>query len=134
MQLKVTRSQVKKGMLSKNVKFILTARLVLTKEEKFAVNEYKLGDQVIYASETAQKHLEGYERTTSSIGGLARIAMARMSLNLTINNLTDEKTVECNTLDEVIGAEACIREACENVKLYIAVAQTFDGREETFEF
>ena len=134
MQLKVTRSQEKKGMMSKSVKFMLTARLDLTEEEKFAVDEYKLGDLVIYNSEAAQKHLEGYQNSTSTLGSLARVAMAKMSLNLTINNLTAGKTVECSTLDEVIGAEESIKEACENVKSYIGVAQTFDGREESFEF
>ena len=54
MQLKVTRSQQKKGMMSKNVVFLLTARLHLTEEEKFAVDEYKLGDIVIYNSEQSR--------------------------------------------------------------------------------
>ena len=134
MQLKVTRSQQKKGMMSKSVVFLLTARLQLTEEEKFAVDEYKLGDVVIYNSEQSQKHIDGYQSSSSALGGLARIAMAKMSLNLTINNLTTGKTVECSTLDEVIAAEESIKEACENVKAYIGVAQTFDGREESFEF
>ena len=60
--------------------------------------------------------------------------MAKLSLNLTIHNLTMGKTVECSTLDEVIAAEESIKEACENVKAYIGVARTFDGREESFEF
>jgi len=134
MQLKVTRSQQKKGMMSKSVVFLLTARLQLTEEEKFAVDEYKLGDTVIYNSEKSQKHLEGYRQSSSALGGLARAAMANLSLNLTINNLSSGKTVECSTLDEVIAAEESIKEACENVKAYIGVAQTFDGREESFEF
>ena len=134
MQLKVTRAQQKKGMVSKSVKFMLTARIDLTAEEKFSVDEYKLGDMVIYNSEKSQKHLDGYQNSSSTLGSLARVAMAKMSLNLTINNLTSGKTVECSTLDEVMAAEESIKEACENVKAYIGVAQTFDGREETFEF
>ena len=132
MQLKVTRSQQKKGMMSKNVVFLLTAKLQLTEEEKFAVDEYKIGDIVIYNSEQSQKHLA--KETSSALGAIAKLAMVKMSLNLTINNLTSGKTVECSTLDEVIAAEESIKEACENVKAYIGVAQTFDGREETFEF
>ena len=134
MQLKVRRSQQKKGVVSKSVKFLLTARLDLSQAEKYAVDEYKLGDMVIYNSEQSQKHLDGMDRSTSAVGTLARMAMAKMSLNLTINNLTAGKTVECSTLDEVIAAEESIKEACENVKAYIEIAQTFDGREETFEF
>ena len=36
--------------------------------------------------------------------------------------------------DELLGGEAAIIEACQNLKAYLETALTFDGREELHEF
>jgi hypothetical protein len=42
--------------------------------------------------------------------------------------------IECKDLDELLGAEEAIREACKALKVYLTVAESFDGREEVVEF
>ena len=132
MQLKITRSQKKAGMISKEVVFVLNVKSELTEEEKFAVQEYGLGKEVIYNSESSRKHLDN-----AGSGGLLKaatsIAMHRLSLNITIDSLMQGQTIECKSLDEVLGAEDAIKEACANMKKYIDVASHFDGSSETIE-
>jgi hypothetical protein len=66
--------------------------------------------------------------------GLASVAMAKMSLSITIDSLGQGQQVECQNLDELLGAEEAIRTACEHLKGYLAIADTFDGREEVIEY
>jgi hypothetical protein len=60
--------------------------------------------------------------------------MMALSLRVTIDGLLQGQHVECKDLDELLGAEAAIREACSNLKAYLETALTFDGREEVVEF
>ncbi len=134
MQLVLKREQGSKGIMSKSVTFILSARADLSQEEKHNVDRYKLGDQVIYNSEASQKHLQAGRESGSALGGIARLALAKMSLNVTINSLMRGQQVTCSTLDEVLGAEEAMRDACAALKQYLDVAETFDGRQEVIEF
>ena len=133
MKLHIKRAQKKSGMIAKNVIFTLDARTEYTEEEAFAIREYNMGGEVIYNSEKSRKHLEN-----SATGGLFKamtsLAMASLSLNITIESLSRGVHVECKSLDEVIAAEEAVRNACENLKHYLLIAQSFDGREEVFEY
>lgn len=136
MQLKLKRSQRTGGMMGGKVFFMLDAQMDLTQEEAHNVKKYKLGSEVIYNSEASKKHLQSGAAAlaSGSIGGALKssvsLAMARLNLNITIDSLTKGQHVECKDLDELMGAEEAIRQACENVKGYLDVAATFDGREE----
>jgi len=133
MKLVLKRSQRESGMLSKNVVFMLNARADLTEEEKHNVQKYKLGGEVIYNSEASRAHAEK-AGDGGLVSGLAHLAMHRLALNITINSLTQGQTVECKSLEEVIGAEEAVRTACEQLKAFLDIASTFDGRQEVVEF
>ena len=60
--------------------------------------------------------------------------MMGLSLRVTIDGLRQGQHIECKDLDELLGAEAAILNACKNIKTYLETAQTFDGREELVEF
>ena len=60
--------------------------------------------------------------------------MAAMSLRITVDSLTSTQRVECKDMDELLGAETAIREGCENLRAYLNVATTFDGREEIVQY
>lgn len=140
MRLKLTRSQKESGMISKSVVFMLDARSELTPEETAAVKKYKLGNQVIYNSEAAARHLDSAHGSLDSgtagglIGGMASMAMARMKLNISIDSLQKGHHIECKDLDELLGAEEAVRNACEMLKQYLEVAKSFDGSEEVLEY
>lgn len=136
MQLVLKRSQRKVGMLGKEVLFCLHAQIRLSGEERFSVDEYKLGKLIVYSSEKAREHADRTQAALSDgklLRGMAALARGALSLKLTIDNLTVGQDVECKSLDEVLAAEAAIHEACENCKQYIAVAQSFDGSEQVID-
>jgi hypothetical protein len=147
MQLKLKRSQRAGGMLGGTVIFVLDARADLNEDERGHVKKYNLGKSIVYDSEARKKHGEAVgshveaSRGVSTTKGLYRIArasvsaaMAVLSLRITIDSLVNGQHVECKSLDELIGAQNAILEACESLKSYLDLAQTFDGREEIFEY
>lgn len=140
MQLKLKRSQKTGGIMAKSVIFALDARAELSSEERAAVERYKLGSLVIYNSEASRRYLDAADHTLSdgTAGGIAKgiasLAMAKMKLNITVDGLTRGQHIECKDLDELLGAEEAIRNACEVLMEYLALAKRFDGSEEIIEF
>jgi len=147
MQLKLRRSQRSGGVVSSKVYFALDARADLSPEEKGLVSKYGLGKLVVYDSQARKKHQEAAyshfdEGSVSSAGrawwknarGLASAAMMAFSLHVTVESLMKGHHIECKDLDELLGAEAAILNACKTLRAYLDTAQTFDGREEVLEF
>ena len=147
MNLRLRRSQRSAGMLGNKILFALDARADLSTEERSLVDKYALGKIVVYDSEARKKYGESMqehlaEAQNSGAGrsiwkttrGLASLAMATLSLRITVTSLLDGQHVECKDLDELLGAEAAITEGCKNLKTYLETALTFDGREEVVEF
>lgn len=140
MQLKIQRSQREGGVMSKTVIFCIDARVEFTPAEQASITRYKLQKQVIYNSEASKKHLDsaaGFQ-SGNSLGGnlrsLASVAMAAMNLNISIESLQRGQHVECKSLDELLGAEEAIMDACRNLRGYLDTAATFDGREVLIDF
>ena len=141
MQLKLKRSQRSGGMLGGKVVYMLDARAELTADERTLVSKHGLGKLSIYDSEGRKKRMEAAGERLSGGGGListarglAGVAMAAMSLQITIDSLTNGHHIECKTMDELLGADSAIREGCENLRTYLDVAVTFDGREEVLQY
>ena len=147
MQLKIQRSQRTGGLTGSTVFFSLDVRADYSPEEQENIRRYKLGSQAIYNSRAAKKHLEGVnanlERShSSSVGeqfaGIARgafsLALAKMSLNITIASLGRGHHIECKDLDELLEAEDEVRGACKHLTRYLDTAATFDGGETVIEY
>ena len=155
MQLKVKRSQRSGGMLGNKVIFILDARAEATAEEASLIKKYGLGKMNVYDSEARKKHqgnaLANFDNAAgtpvfgatgksvagslwSNARGLASSAMMAMTLSVNVDGLIAGQHIECKDLDELLGAEGAMIEACKNAKSYLDVATTFDGREEVLEF
>ena len=140
MQLKLKRSQRTAGMMSGKVVYMLDARAELTPEEKALVAKHGLGKLSIYDSEARKKQMQTAGERMAGGGllgtarGLASVAMAAMALQITIDSLTNGHHIECKTMDELLGADSALREGCENLRTYLDVAVTFDGREEIVQF
>jgi hypothetical protein len=154
--LKLKRSQ-REGMLGKMI-FILDARMELSPEDAALVAKYRLGERVVYESETRKKHAEATKAHAESTRehpsllsspktqalGLgktlyrvaragASAAMTALSLRITIDSLSKGVHVECKSLEEMTEAENAIVTAAKNLKGYLANATGFDGREELIE-
>lgn len=159
MFLKLQRSQREAGLVGKSVLFCLDARVEFSPEEGANIRRYKLQDQVIYSSEAAKRAAAGslaasanaragaiaigsvddlLSSTASKMGsGLkaaALGALASMKLTITINSLQRGQHIECKSLDELLGAEEAIMDACRSLRGYLEAAATFDGREVLIDF
>lgn len=152
MMLSLRRAQRAGGMMGGKIIFTLDARAELTPDEQALVKRYALGKLVVYDSEARKKHADSAYGHFSSVPGvssdlaaagrglwsnargLASAAMMALSLRVTIDSLMSGQHIECKDLDELLGAEAAIVDACKNIKAYLDTALTFDGREEVLEF
>ena len=131
MQLKVRRGQ-KSGMLGGKVLFTLDVRAELTPDEQALVERYKLWPEVVYSSEAANANAERmYAGNVRALGAVLLDKVLKKFF--TIKDLVSGQHIECKDLGEVIAAEEQVRLACTNLKQYLAVATTFDGREEVVE-
>jgi hypothetical protein len=138
--------------------FVLDARIGLNAEEYALVKKYRLGSFVVYDSQARERHREAtrehLETTrehsplsggmTAQLLGLGKTfyrlgrasvsaTMTALSLRITVDSLIRGVHVECDSMDELLGAERAIREAATNLKGYLEEAATFDGREEVVE-
>jgi hypothetical protein len=141
-------------MMGGKIIFTLDARANLSAEEYGLVKRYALGKLVVYDSEARKKHHEaayghfsdaaatpaqydlasGGRSLWRSARGLASAAIMALSLRVTVESLLSGQHIECKDMDELLGAESAIVDACKNLKAYLETALTFDGREEVFEF
>lgn len=133
MQLKIQRSQRTGGVISSTVFFVLDVRADYSRTEQDNISKYKLGKQVIYNSRASQKHLDNAtSRNDGSMSGITKglvsLAMAKMNLNISIDSLGNGQHIECKDLEELLEAEEAVMLACRNVKQFLDVAATFDGR------
>lgn len=153
MKLLLRRSQRSAGLMGGKILFVLDARVELSPDQRGLVQKYGLGKLSVYDSEARKKHTEaayghfddavntpGWSGSSagrsmwSNARGLARTAMMALSLRVTVDSLIGGQHIECKDLDELLGAEGAIREACASIKAYLETAVTFDGREEVVEF
>jgi hypothetical protein len=155
MMLKVKRSQRAGGMLGNKVIFILDARAEPTADEAALIKKYGLGKTTVYDSEARKKHqanaIGHFDAVSgapvigatgksmagqlwSNARGIAASAMMALSLSVTVDSLIAGQHIECKDLDELLGAQLAMMEACKATKSYLELASTFDGREEVLEF
>ncbi|MCR2833497.1 hypothetical protein [Parerythrobacter lacustris] len=134
MQLRIKRSQRDGGLTKSTAIFCLDARAEFTPQERNDLRRYKLQNLVIYNSEAAKGYLDrGSSSEDGSVRGslknLAFSALASMRLNITVASLERGQHVECKSLDEVLACEEALHQACNNLRGYLDVVATFDGRE-----
>src|ERR1700733_5516575 len=55
------------------------------------------------------------------------LAMAALSLNISIDSLGRGQHIECKDLEELLEAEDALMTACRTLTRYLAIAATFDG-------
>ena len=159
MQLKLQRSQREGGLIGKTILFCLDARVEFASSEAANIRRYKLQDQLIYSSEAARNAAAGSAVSAANaragrlsidsvddlmfsaaskmghgLKAAALGALASLKLTVTISSLERGHHIECKSLDELLGAEEAIMDACRSLKGYLETAATFDGREVLIDF
>ena len=139
MRLFFRRSQRTGGVFTSAPVFALDARIELDPEEGQLIQQYRLNKEVLYSSEDAQRHAGAVHDALndSSLRGFGKALLsgARLAISLkcTVESLLKGQHIECKDVSELIAAEAAITEAARTLKGYLAVAVSFDGREELVE-
>jgi hypothetical protein len=129
MQLQLKRTQRSAGMMGNKVIFVLQACLETSQLEQALIQKYGLGGLTVYNSAERRQHAENARAATSRLGMLAAVAKGHLALQCTVNSLIKGQVVECKTLEEMMAAEEAITDAAHNIKSYLDLASTFDGRE-----
>lgn len=158
MHLKLRRAQ-RAGVMGRVI-FALDVRIEPSSEQLALIRKYGLGKMIVYDSEARKQHTTAAEAhmdaaadagagapftgagAAKALGstlwrtakGAARAAAAAFSLRCTIESLIAGQHIECKDLNELLGAEQAIKEACETTRAFLDVAITFDGREEVIEY
>lgn len=132
MQLKIQRSQRMGGVMGGTVVFCLDALAEYSHPEADNIAKYKLGKQVIYNSRASKKHLDRAQdksdgSATGYLKGAVSLAMAALSLNISIDSLGRGQHIECKDMEELLEAEDALMTACRTLTRYLAVAATFNG-------
>jgi hypothetical protein len=156
MSLKLKRSE--RRHFTGKIIFMLDARIGLNAEAHALIEKNRLGSFVVYDSQARERHREATKEHLETTrehpplsGGMAAqlfglgktfyrlgrasvsATMAALSLRITVESLIRGVHVECDSMDELLGAERAIKEAATNLKGYLEEAATFDGREEVVE-
>jgi hypothetical protein len=156
MSLKLKRSE--RRHLTGKIIFMLDARIGLNAEAHALIEKHRLGSFVVYDSQARERHREATKEHLETTrehppwsGGMAvqllglgktfyrlgrasvSATMTALSLRITVDKLIRGVHVECDSMDELLGAERAIKEAATNLKGYLEEAATFDGREEVVE-
>ena len=127
MQMKVRRGQ-RAGALGGKVVFVLDVFVDLSAEERALVDRYKLWNECVYSSERAKENSEAAQG--GSLKALGALIADRVMKNiLSIKDLSSGQHIECKDLAQLLTVEDQVHAACGNIKKYLAVAQSFDGRE-----
>lgn len=120
MKLLLRRDQ-RSGLIGKPV-FQLDVRADISKDEKAAIDKYKLADTVLYASH----EISG----GSGLLGLAsRLAYKAITITVTVKDLAGGKRVECKDIVEMLAVEDQVREAAKTFGQVLAAAASFGGEE-----
>ena len=147
MQLKIQRSQRAGGVLGNTVIFCLDIRADYSPDETRNIRRYKLGGQTIYNSRTAEQHLANTkshldrvdsdslrEKTAGLARGTLSLALAKMSLHVSVASLGRGHHIACKDMAELLEAEDTLRRACKDLTRYLDVAATFNGSELVIEY
>ena len=129
MQLLIRRGQQQAGVFSNKISFSMTVRAQYTEEERARINKYNMGGSIIYDSKAAQGYLDQAGASQSALRTVGFLALSKMNLSVSIASLQKGHQIQCADLAELLECEEAIVAACKNVKNFLEVAETFDGRE-----
>jgi hypothetical protein len=115
--------------------YVLRAHVELNDEAHFLVRKYHLDRTVVYdnmrhrhvSHDCTAQNLIGRNTSTNEDSSLP-------SFYFTIDSLISGVQIECKNLHQLLDIEQAITQACENTKIMVQDAQTFEGRADSLGF
>lgn len=121
MQLLLRRDQ-RSGMLGR-VTFTLDVRAEFSEEERQCIERYRLGKTLLY------ERLKLTDEGARLFGPISGLVLRMMNLTVSIEDLRAGKRLAFTEFDEMLAAEAEIKEACASLKQMMDAAAQFTGEE-----
>jgi len=122
MKLVLNRSQRKTALMGKAV-FILTVRADISDDDRAAIKEYRLGDTILYDKTPI------IDPGSGLLGVASRFAHRVATISVSVNDLTNGKTIECKDIVEMLAVEEQIREAAKTFYDVLRCAKNFGNSE-----
>jgi hypothetical protein len=122
MKLLLRRDQ-RAAMLGGKPVFQLDVRADLDRDEKAAIEKYKLGGTLLYEKKPMKEGGNDFQLTANAI------LWRTMNLIITVNDLEKGKRIECKDILEMLGAEEQVKEAAQAFKLMLEACRHFGGEE-----
>ncbi len=94
-----------------------------TREERAAVDKYKMGDTMLYEKNKMLDPGSGL------LGVASRLAFAAVNTTVSVKDLVQGKSVECKDIVEMLAIEAQIIEAAKTFNDVLHAAATFGGEQ-----
>jgi len=109
-------------MLGGKPVFSIEVRAEISEADHAAIRKYKLGETALYAT---------YEVVggTGLLGAAHKLAAKAFTLNVSVNDLTHGKKLECKDILEMLSIEEQIKEAAHTFKAVLEAAKQFGGEE-----
>jgi len=158
-QIEVVISRSQRLNWLNRVVFMIDARMGMSIEQYSLMRKYRLGRTIVFDSarrerqnELARTHLELaregksqticlwreelrgiFRRLWYLIRALLSFLLGFLFIRITLAKLIKGAHVESRSLDKILAAKNAIERSAGDLKAYLEVAETFDGREDLFE-
>lgn len=158
-QIEVVISRSQRFNWLNRVVFMVDARMGMSIEQYSLMRKYRLGRTIVFDSarrerqnELARTHLELaregksqticlwreewrgiFRRLWYLIRALVSLLLGFLFIRVTLAKLIKGAHVESKSLDKILAAKNAIERSASDLKAYLEVAETFDGREDLFE-
>ena len=146
MELKISRHQYKSLVLRRR-RYRMEFRATYTDEQIGLINKYGLWRENLYASKQHMEYALSNKASLQAIDGwlrgkdvqvswwtfLKNLVKLRFAPKIQARHLFKGKRLYCDDIPDLLEAETQVQSCARNLLGYIAMCETFDGREKVYE-
>ena len=129
MQLILTKTEVKRGLMGGTTMFTLAAKVLVSEQEREAFWHFRLQGAVFYKSEGAEHGPKQYIGADGPQSLAARFLLKQTNLEITGMNLISGLTFENESLLHLLDLEERVKEAANLFSVVVGRAIAFLGEE-----
>lgn len=145
MEVKIRRSQYKTLVLRRR-KYKMEFRATYSEEQVRLIDKYGLWKENLYASKqhmeyalsnkASLQHIEGWLRGKNTVNWwtfIKNLVKLKFAPKIQARHLVKGKRLYCRDIPDLLTAETEVQSCARNLLAYMAMCETFDGREKIYE-
>ena len=129
MQLVLTKTEAKRGLMGGKTMFVLTAKVAINDEERKAIHHFRLEGAVFYKSEAEEHGPRQYIGADKALGLASRLLFKQSAISIDGLSLVNGLTLENESLLHLLDLEERVKQAASLFAIVTAKAITFLGEE-----